>query len=81
MFDIVYRGFLEIEKDSKFEKVFYDTPRKSDEQYIAHCARKPEESPRYENDVGADLPDVIKGKILLRRPTWTCGSRRSWPHG
>lgn len=40
-----YKGFRHIEKDGNFEKVFDDTPREGDGQYIAHCFREPWCSP------------------------------------
>lgn len=39
IFNMSYRDFLQIEKGGNFEKVFFDTPRKSDEQYVAYYAQ------------------------------------------
>lgn len=38
--DNACKGFIQIQKGGNFEKVFYDSPWRSDEQFVANCSRK-----------------------------------------
>ena len=85
-FDKAYKGFLDLKADDDYQKAFYDGQRERDETLIIYIQRKLAEIARFEAESKAVLPDLLKGKMLLRHAelnekqqmkvsTWLAGAR------
>eukprot|EP00969_Alexandrium_andersonii_P183275 8097970-Alexandrium_andersonii.AAC.1 len=79
---------MALRDEADCEKEIYTGHRIESDNFVLYCQRKLAELAKFEKSSGASLPDILKGKILLRHSrlnnsdaqkisTWLQGNRKA----
>ena len=66
-FDNLYAGPLQVASERDFEVAVFSGHRKADEDMTAFVSRKQIEFTRYESQLGIQLPNALRGRLLLKQ--------------
>ena len=66
-FDQLYAGPLQAASERDFEVAVFSGHRKADEDMTAFVSRKQIEFTRYESQLGTQLPNALRGRLLLKQ--------------
>ena len=66
-FDKLYAGPLQVASERDFEVAVFSGHRKADEDMTAFVSRKQIEFTRYEAQLGTQLPNALRGRLLLKQ--------------